>query len=555
MKKLLVTAALPYSTGRPHVGHIAGAYLPADIYVRFQRLLGRDVRFICGSDDHGVAIMLTAQKEGKTPAEVAEFYHDKQAKAFEGLNIDFDIYSSTSRCPYHEKTSQDFFLKIYEGGYFSKKKTKQFYDEAEDIFLPDRFVTGTCSYCKAEGQNGDQCENCGKALDVDTLLDAKSVYSGKAATLKETVHWYLDLTKFEKEVENWISQAKLRSHTKKFVSGLLGSGFVERSMTRDIPWGIPVPLDDPDAKGKVLYVWFDAPIGYISNTKELCEKRDGDPEKYADWWKSEDTEILHFIGEDNSIFHCVIWIAMLKAEGSFRLPEGVIVNNFLNIQFPDQKEAEKISKSRGTAVWIEDYLEEGANPDSLRYYLSCIAPEKARTVYKPEDLIQKHNADLANTLGNLVNRIVSFTRKHCEEKVPALHEEKIEDIDLEFRKRLEDSFQKTTELLESCNFKQAQEEVMDFARACNKYVDDRAPWASRKTDMAATERSLFFALEGIRYLGIVLAPFLPESSRKIRGIFGIDESELSWAQALERLDAGQVLSEAGILFEKLDPLA
>lgn len=378
-KRVLVTAALPYSNGRPHVGHIAGCYLPADTYVRFLRMKHTPVRFICGSDDYGVAIMLTAQREGKTPREVATYYNQKQREAFAGLNIDFDIYSGTCSCPFHTKTSQDFFQAVNDKGYFEKIESSQFFDESKNVFLPDRFVKGTCGYCGAADQNGDQCESCGKTLDVDSLKDAVSVFSGKPATRRTTKHWYLDLAQFESQVRAWLKSATLRDYTRSYVEGLISTGLVKRSMSRDIEWGIPLPIKDPDAQGKVLYVWFDAPIGYISNTKEYFQKAAGSPDEYAEWWKSDDCDIYHFIGEDNTIFHCVIWIAMLSIEGNYHLPKGVIVNQFLNIQFPG-KEEEKISKSRGSAVWIEDYLKDGGDPDSLRYYLTMIATERARSL-------------------------------------------------------------------------------------------------------------------------------------------------------------------------------
>jgi methionyl-tRNA synthetase len=399
-RKVIVTSALPYANNRPHVGHIAGAYLPADIYVRFLKSKGVDVKFVCGSDDYGVAIMLTAQKEEKTPAEVAKFYNQEQKKAFDALNINFDIYGATSQNPFHTDVSQDFFKLIFEKGYFEKNRNQQFYDEQTKTFLPDRFVKGRCGYCEAEDQNGDQCENCGNVLDTTTLKEARSVLSGQPAVVAETVEWLLDLSRFREPVEAWLENAKLRDGTKKFVRGLISTGLVKRSMTRDISWGIPVPLEDPDAKGKVLYVWFDAPIGYISNTAQLLNSKD----QGNDLWCDKEIEKYHFIGEDNTIFHCVIWIAMLHASGKYKLPDGVIVNNFLNIQFTGQEE-QKMSKSRGTAVFIEDYLESGGEVDALRYYLTSVAPEKARTAYKPEDLDQKRNSELADVLGNLVNRI------------------------------------------------------------------------------------------------------------------------------------------------------
>lgn len=548
-KRLLVTAALPYSNGRLHVGHIAGAYLPADIYVRYQRLTGRDVRFVCGSDDHGVAILLTAENEGKTPAEVASFYSDRQKKDFEGLGIAFDVYGSTSRTPYHAKTSQDFFLKLHEKGYFEKRKTRQFFDESKGVFLPDRYVKGTCGFCGTPDQNGDQCENCGKVLDVESLKEARSTLSGKPAGVKETVHWFLDLTRFEGTVRDWVETASLRENTRTYVRSLLAQGLVKRSMTRDIPWGIPVPLPDPEAKGKVLYVWFDAPIGYISNTKELCARLDGNADRYAEWWKSDEADILHFIGEDNTIFHCVIWIAMLSAEGSFRLPSSVVVNQFLNIQFPD-REAEKISKSRGTAVWIGDYLESGADPDVLRYYLTVIAPERARTVYKPEDLIQRNNVDLANTLGNFVNRVVSFTQKYVGPHVPEYPREKATDADAAFRALIASTHAKVTDELERFSTRGALEAIMDFARECNKYVDTKAPWVTRKTDMEMTRVTLAHGLHAIRYLAVALSPFLPGAAAKIRRMLALPEESLSWADATSAPPPRSPLGPPEILFQK-----
>lgn len=550
-KRVLVTAALPYSNGILHVGHIAGAYLPSDIYVRFLRMMGVDVRYVCGSDDHGVAIMITAEKEGKSPSEVAEHYHAKQREAFKGLGISFDIYSSTSRNPYHYKTSQDFFLALFEKGYFQKKETQQFFDSDRGVFLPDRYVKGTCTYCGAEEQNGDQCENCGKMLDVVSLKNAKSALSGQNAVIRSTKHWFLDLSRFEKEVNNWLNSAILRDHTRNYVKGLLSAGLVERCMTRDISWGIPVPLDDPDAKGKVLYVWFDAPIGYISNTKELCAEREGTDSKYSDWWKSSDCEIYHFIGEDNTIFHSVIWVAMLGAEGTFQLPRGVIVNQFLNIKFPG-KDTEKISKSRGTAIWLEDYLKEGGNPDVLRYYLTAIAPEGARSIYKPEDLISRNNGDLGNTIGNFVNRIVSFTRKYCGPEVPSIDEADIEERDRIFHKEMEKVHAEVTDLLENFNFKAALEHIMEFGRECNRYIDEKAPWTTRNTNMGRTKVSLAFALDAIKFLGIVLAPFMPFSSEKIARMLSIDSSSLCWADAITPLKAGQEINQPEILFPRMD---
>lgn len=550
-KNILVTAGLPYSNGNLHVGHLAGAYIPSDIYVRFLRLAKANVKFVCGSDDHGVPIMLSAQKEGKKPSEIASFYQKRQSQDFDDMGISFDIYSATSQNPHHKEFSQHFFKTLSDKGFFEKKTTKQFYDPTREMFLPDRYVKGTCSYCKAEHQNSDQCEECGKILDIDTLQNAYSVISNESAIVKETVHWFLSLETFEKQVSEWLDEANLRNHTKNFVKGLVSSGLVTRAMTRDLSWGIPVPLDDPDAKGKVLYVWFDAPIGYISNTAELLANEGKNKDDYVDWWKKSNSEIVHFIGEDNTIFHCLIWIAMLSAEGTYKLPSAVVVNQFLNFKFPG-KEVEKISKSRGTAVWIREFLEEGNSPDTLRHYLTSIAPEKARTVYSPEDLVAKHNSDLCNTLGNFVNRVLSFTKKHVGDKTPKFSENSLSDLDQEFIAMLEDTHKKCTQEILDFQFKAALETIFESIRGANKYIDDKAPWKTRKTDMEATVLSLAIAIKAISFFGVVLGPFLPFTADKINQMLGIEKSEISWDKALEIHKSIKDLGELQLLFKKIE---
>jgi methionyl-tRNA synthetase len=553
-RKVLVTAALPYSNGDLHVGHLGGAYVPADVYVRYLRLTGADVRFICGSDDHGVAIMITGEKEGKTPAEVADYYRARQAADFRGMKIDFDIYSGTSSNPLHAKASQDFFKAVYEKGYFVKQSSRQFYDESRSAFLPDRYVQGTCGFCAALNQNGDQCESCGKVLDVESLKDAKSVLSGSPAVIRETVHWFLDLSKFKNEVESWLEGAELRDHTRAYVKGLIATGLVKRAMTRDISWGIPVPLDDPDARGKVLYVWFDAPIGYISNTMELCQREGLDPSAADEWWRSKDVEIRHFIGEDNTIFHCVIWIAMLSAEGTLSLPKGVLVNQYFNIQFPG-KDVEKISKSRGTAVWVHDLLKQDVDPDSVRFYLTSIATERARSVYKPDDLERRHNSELADTLGNFVNRITSFTLKYCGPQVPELERSRMTERDVAFEESLRVTFEQVTAELEGCSFKGALERIMEFARECNRYVDEKAPWSTRKSDMDTTRVTLACSLRAIHALGVMLMPFLPGAAPKILAGFGRRAEDVSWSDAVSFSIDSQPLSQPPILFQKIGAAA
>jgi methionyl-tRNA synthetase len=548
-RRVLVTSALPYSNGRPHVGHVAGAYLPADIYVRYLRLSGAEVRFVSGSDDYGVAIMLTADREKKTAAEVAAYYNERQRVAFEGLNIAFDIYSGTSRSPYHIPLAQDFFLKIQKKGYFEKIESPQFYDSTRQIFLPDRYVKGSCGYCGTADQNGDQCEQCGNILDTEKLLNPVSAFTGKPAEVRRTSHWFLDLSRCRSQVEEWLSKAVLRENTRTYVRGLLGEGLVKRAMTRDISWGIPVPLDEPDAKGKVLYVWFDAPIGYISFTKELCAARDQDAERYQEWWRSKDTEIYHFIGEDNTIFHTVIWIAMLSLAGEYELPRGVIVNNFLNFQRAGE-EAEKMSKSRGTAVWIEDYVSAGGSADAMRYYLTAIAPERARGVYKPDDFEARYNGELADVLGNLVHRVISFSRKYFGPVIPQYPEAKVAQVDHDFVTLIEKTHNQVTEKLEGFEFREALFLVMELARASNRYLDQKAPWTSRKSDLELTAVTMSYALRAIKALGILLLPFLPGSASRILAFLGIEANRASWTDVVKAPRGGEALQEPLVLFPK-----
>jgi methionyl-tRNA synthetase len=549
-RRVLVTAGLPYSNGRLHVGHLGGAYIPSDIYVRYLRMIGADVRFICGSDDYGVAIMLTADKEGKTPREIADFYRSKQIEDFNGMEMSFDHYSGTSSNPFHVQASQEFFKAVHSKGFFEKQVSRQFYDEKKEVFLPDRYVKGTCGFCGAKEQAGDQCESCGKVLDIDSLKDAISVVSGGSATVRETVHWFLDLSRFRSEVEQWIDSASMREQTRSYVAGLLSSGLIKRAMTRDIAWGVPVPLDDPDAQGKVLYVWFDAPIGYISNTMEMCVKQGGQASDADLWWRNKDTEIVHFIGEDNTVFHCIIWIAMLHAEGSFQLPKAVVVNHFVNIQ-PTGEDVQKMSKSRGTAVWIGEYLAQGGDPDTLRYYLTATASEKARGVFRSDDLEFRHNGELADTLGNLVNRITAFTLKYCGAQVPEYDASLENEIDRQLERSLQAVFQKSTDELESYSFKAALETIMEFARECNRYVDQKAPWTMRKTDMEGTKVTLAICLRAIHALGVMLSPFIPAASAKILSAFDRTLSNVSWSDAVDYRVQAQPLSQPPILFQKI----
>lgn len=550
-KQVLITAALPYANADMHFGHVIGAYLPSDIYARYRRLQGDDIVTICGSDDYGVAIILSAEREGKSPGELAKYYHDRQQLALQGLGINFDIYSSTSVNPYHGPTAQEFFSSLEAKGEFKKRESEQFYDPEREMFLPDRFVKGTCAFCGTPEQNGDQCENCGKMLDAQTLLEPRSIFSGAPAVIKKTVHWYLDLSSHKQAVEEWLERATLREGTRAYVRGILDAGLVERSMTRDISWGIPVPLDDPDARGKVLYVWFDAPIGYISNTKELCVKR-GQPAEAADrWWRNTETELFHFIGEDNTIFHTVVWIAMLDAEGSYCLPDGVLVNNFLNIKLPGRDE-EKMSKSKRNAPEVLDYLENGGNIDALRYYISSILTERARGTYQPDALIQRYNTELADSFGNLVHRVVSFNNKHLGQAVPVPPSEKITPEDRSFETRRQDCYSRTTQLLGEFSFRAAIEEIMAFTRDANKYLDTRAPWTLRKSDPEAMAIPIFYALSAIHTCAIMLLPFIPHGASKVLEVIGEDANAVRWTDASQPLPEGHLLGTPQVIFPKIE---
>ncbi len=552
-RKFMVTGALPYSNGRLHVGHIAGAYLPADIYVRYLRAAGDEVRFVCGSDDHGVAIPIAAAKEGKTPQEVSSHYSARQRIDFGGLGIHFDVYGGTAQPGFaetHAKFSQHFFKTVHDKGYFTKKTTKQLYDKQADKFLPDRYVKGTCPHCKHEGAYGDQCESCGQSLDPLMLIDPVSTITGTVPEVRETTHWYMQLDRFNDALRTYLDKHPTwRPQVLNFARGLLSEGLPERAMTRDLEWGIPVPLDDPDAAGKVLYVWFDAPIGYVSFTAQYELDNGKGEDEYARWWKSDDCKVIHFIGEDNVIFHALIWPAMLMAEGTYRLPDEVVANAFLNIKFPG-KEEEKISKSRGTAVWIEEYLQI-FDPDPLRYYLTAIAPEAGRTAFDVDEFIQRNNSELLATLGNFINRILAFNAKTFETKVP--QQGPLDDDDRAQLEALRIAPGRVAELIEQYRFKAALGEVMDLAHKANAYVNVKQPWQQKKTDLAACGTTVNVCIQTIRCLMTLMQPFLPFSARKIAAMLNVDEADaFAWSKAAEPLSAGHALAAPEPLFKKLE---
>jgi len=549
-RRFTVTAALPYSNGLLHVGHIAGCYLPADIYVRYLRSRGEEVAFICGSDDYGVPVALTARKEGKSPLEVSQHYRCLQEEDFRGLGIEFDIYSGTCATELHTRISQGFFLKILENGHLKKKTTRQLYDPEAGMFLPDRYVEGVCPHCGSDGARGDQCEACGRTVDPVMLKEARSVISGGKPEIRETVHWFFRLSDFRDRLRAWIeSNVNWRPMVRNFSLGLLGQDLPDRAITRDLDWGIPVPLtDDPDAKGKVLYVWFDAPIGYVSFTAQWCERQGGSWQDYQKWWKDPGCPIIHFIGEDNVVFHALMWPAMLMAEGSFQVPTNVVANCFLNIQFPGKQE-EKMSTSRGTAVWIHEYLQD-YDPDPLRYYLTMIAPEQQRTAFQFEDLIRRNNDELVATFGNFVHRTMVFAHRYFDGKVPRRGTLDAQDTaQLNLIARLPAL---VAGELEGFRFKAALQQVMAAAKETNRYFDYRQPWARRKQDIQDCATVINVALNTIRVFAVVAEPFLPFAAEKIATMLSLHEQARHWDAATEPLPEGQGLGEPQILFTKID---
>ena len=553
-KRTTVTAALPYANGPLHIGHLAGAYLPADTYVRYLRLKGDDVAFVCGSDEHGVAITLGAKKEGVTPQAFVDKYHALMKQAFADFGISFDIYSRTSSA-IHRETSQDFFRKIDAQKLFVEDTSDQFYDEQEGIFLADRYIVGTCPNCGHDRAYGDQCEKCGTSLSPRQLINPRSAVSGNAPVLKPTKHWYFPLDRFEGWLKEWLVEGH-RHDWKPNVYGQckswLEQGLQPRSITRDLDWGIPVPRED--AKGKVLYVWFDAPIGYISATKEL---KGADWEKY---WKDPDTRLVHFIGKDNIVFHCIIFPAMLKAEGSFILPDNVPANEFLNL------EGDKISTSRNHAVWLHEYLRDfPGRRDELRYVLTSISPETKDADFTWKDYQQKVNSELVAILGNFVNRVMVLTHKYFEGRVPPAEElkgttdkrKKVLAVYHQAHRDLDQSVAALIDSLENFRFREAQFQLMNMARTGNKFLADTEPWKLAKEDMEAVGAILNYALMVVGNLAIASAPFLPDGSEAIRQQLGVDLTAASrqfWTgkKLVEPVPAGHQLGQPVLLYKNVE---
>ena len=505
--RTLVTCALPYANGPVHIGHLAGVYVPADIYVRYLRMKGEDVLFICGSDEHGVPITIKAKKQGCTPQDIVDKYHAIIKKSFYGLGINFDIYSRTSS-ETHAKNASAFFRKLYDEGKFIEKESEQYYDEEAKTFLADRYITGTCPKCGAEGAYGDQCEKCGSTLSPDELINPKSALSGSIPVKKKTKHWYLPLDKYEPWLKEWIldGHKEWRSNVYGQCKSWIDGGLQPRAVSRDLDWGVPVPVEG--AEGKVLYVWFDAPIGYISNTQELL------PQSWEKWWKSEDTKLVHFIGKDNIVFHCIVFPSMLKAEGSYILPDNVPANEFLNL------EGDKISTSRNWAVWLNEYLEEfPGQEDVLRYVLCANAPETKDNDFTWKDFQARNNSELVAIFGNFVNRAVVLTHKYFGGKVPA--DLRHEPVDTEVLAQIPEFKKAIEENLENYKFREALKEAMNIARLGNKYLTDTEPWKVAKTDMDRTASILNVSLQICAALAVAFEPFLPFSAEKLRKILNV----------------------------------
>lgn len=536
--RTLVTAALPYANGGVHIGHLAGVYVPADIYVRYLRLKKRDVLFICGSDEHGVPVTIRARKEGCTPQQVVDRYNKIIKESFEGFGISFDFFGRTTS-EVHKKTASDFFRTLYDKGEFVEQESEQYYDEEAHTFLADRYITGECPHCHAEGAYGDQCEKCGTALSPTELINPRSTVSGSKPVLRKTKHWYLPLDKHQQWLEPWITEQhrEWRSNVMGQCKSWFDMGLKPRAVSRDLDWGIPVPVEGAD--GKVLYVWFDAPIGYISNTKELL------PNDWEKWWKSDDTRLIHFIGKDNIVFHCIVFPAMLKAEGSYILPDNVPANEFLNL------EDDKISTSRNWAVWLDEYLRDlPGKQDVLRYVLTANAPETKDNNFTWKDFQARNNNELVAVYGNFVNRALQLTKKYYDSVVPAAGE--LTDYDSQTIEEFKDVKAEVERLIENFRFRDAQKEAMNLARIGNKYLADSEPWKVIKTDPERVKTILNLSLQLVANLAIAFEPFLPFSSEKLRGMLHIEEAQWDRLGATDLLPAGHKLGEPALLFEKIE---
>ena len=536
-KRYLVTSALPYANGPVHIGHLAGVYVPSDIYVRYLRLRGKDVVWVCGSDEHGVPITIKARKEGVTPQDVVDKYNAIIKESFEGLGISFDIYSRTTS-PTHRVTASDFFRTLYDKGEFVQQTSQQYYDPEAKTFLADRYITGTCPKCGSEGAYGDQCEKCGSTLNATDLINPKSTISGAAPELCDTTHWFLPLDKHEAMLREWILEGhkEWKSNVYGQCKSWLDGGLQPRAVSRDLDWGIPVPVEG--AEGKVLYVWFDAPIGYISATKDLTP----DWEKY---WKSEDTKMVHFIGKDNIVFHCIVFPAMLKAHGDYILPENVPANEFLNL------EGDKISTSKNWAVWLNEYLVDmPGKQDVLRYVLCANAPETKDNDFTWKDYQARNNNELVAVLGNFVNRALVLTHKYYGGVVPEAGE--LTDFDKEILAELPKIRKSLEENIENYRFREALKEAMNIARLGNKYLADTEPWKVVKTDPERVKTILNVALQLVANTTVAIEPFMPFSAEKLTRMLAVDHLEWDVIGQSDIIKAGHTIGTAELLFEKIE---
>lgn len=543
-KRTTVTAALPYANGGVHIGHLAGVYVPADIYVRYLRLKKREVVFIGGSDEHGVPITIRAKKEGVTPQDVCDRYHKLIKDSFEEFGISFDVYSRTTS-PTHNKFASDFFRKLYDDGKLVEKESEQYYDEEARQFLADRYIMGECPHCGNPNAYGDQCEKCGSDLSPMELKNPHSTISGSQPVIRKTKNWYLPLNNYQEWLKQWILEdhKEWRPNVYGQCKSWLDMDLQPRAMTRDLDWGIPVPVEG--AEGKVLYVWFDAPIGYISNTKELC---DSDPERFGSWqkwWQDPETRLVHFIGKDNIVFHCLIFPTMLKAHGGYILPDNVPANEFLNL------EDNKISTSKNWAVWLHEYLRDfEGKQDVLRYVLTANAPETKDNNFTWKDFQERNNSELVAVYGNFVNRALQLTKKYWDGVVPACGE--LHDVDRQAIQEFKDVKEKVEAYLEAFKFREAQKEAMNLARIGNKYITECEPWKVWKTDPKRVETILNLSLQLVANLSIAFEPFLPFSSKKLRSMINMTEYDWSELGSTDLLPAGKQLAEPELLFDKIE---
>ena len=542
-EKILVTAALPYANGPLHLGHLAGAYMPADVYVRYQRLKGNDVIFICGSDEHGVPITIRADRENVSPQEIVDRYHTMMKESFRRFGILFDNYSRTS-LPLHYRISQDIFLKLNEKGFVRAQEVRQYYCVACRRFLPDRYIEGECPHCHHGGARGDQCESCGRWLEPELLISPKCKVCGSTPEMRSTKHWYFRLSQFQKQLEEWqASKTNWKSNVREFCAGWFGEGLTDRPITRDIDWGIPVPLEG--AAGKVLYVWFDAPIGYISSTVEWAQLQ-GKPDLWRNYWCDPRTRLIHFIGKDNIVFHAIVWPAVLMAHGEFILPDNIPANEFLNI------EGEKLSTSRNWAVWVDEYLEVFP-PDPLRYYLAANAPENKDSDFIWKDFQARNNGELADILGNLVNRSLSFIEKHFQARVPEAPE--LSSADQDVLAAVESAATTIGSLLDDFQVRRAVGELINLARTGNKYFNDTAPWITLKQDPARCAATLNTTVQLELALAVMMDPFMPFSAEKLWKMLNAPGShrDIRWQDiSALRLPANHSLGTRDILFRKIE---